>query len=265
MKFMTVIGTQRTGTTLLRSILGTHPKIKTYGEVFLNRHVHMKEAYYYFYQEHIKTHMNLIVPSIENNAKLFEAYLKYMESLSLKNDPEYIMFDCKYNFLLGTLVPGEFNYHSLPFLLMQFKSQNVKMIHLIRQNLLETYVSSLLSVANQVWATTSLDRIKHRSTVVNTEDLVALLHRRKSEQNYFVSLLQNHGVLLVKYEGLIDKDNYVNNTVMQEISNHIGMENLFEKKAELVKIAPPLNQSIENYDEVFSVLRGTEFESMAAV
>lgn len=256
MKYGVVIGTQRTGTTVLRSILGTHPKIQTFGEVFLNRHSNMKESYYNFLKEKITENIEYAVPSENSIEELFSKYLGYLTSLT--GDKDCITFDCKYNFLRGALVPGDIGSGSRPFLLGLFKKNNFTIIHLLRNDVLATYISSLLSVRNQVWATEDLARLKTRSVTVPTDGLLAQLRARVREQDYFSNMLRDLAIEVV-YEEMI-QDGIFSKDIMNKIALGLGLENDFNLIPKFKKIAPEKSESIENYNQVCQVLKNTEFE-----
>ncbi|MEM9298991.1 MAG: sulfotransferase [Bacteroidota bacterium] len=256
MNYGVVVGTQRTGTTVLRSVLSTHPKLKTFGEVFLNRHSNMKESYYKYLQMRLTNDVKLCVPSAENFGDLFKGYLEYLQDLS--NEADCITFDCKYNFLQGALIPGEMGMQKRPFLLHLFRENEVKIIHLIRKDVLATYVSSLLSVKNQVWATSDLSRLKARSVEVPLENLVENLRSRVAEQEYFKALLPAKMVKTIFYEDMII-DGVFSEDVMDVVAEHLGVENQFQLEPELKKIAPSLQESIINFTQVKDLLKDTEF------
>jgi len=257
MKYGVVVGTQRTGTTVLRSVLGTHPDIATFGEVFLNRHSNMKESYYGFLQKAVAENSELVIPSSDNNQTLFTRYMSYLEELC-NPESECLTIDCKYNFLMGAMVPGELGINRRPHLLHLFRLNNVKIIHLIRKDVLATYVSSLLSVKNQVWATDDLKKLTTRSVVVPTENLVGQLQARVDEQNYFLSLL-NDVALTVAYEDMI-VENEFSVEVMDKVAKLLSLENKFDLEPRLKKMAPEKAESIQNYGEVQKCLKGTKFE-----
>ncbi|WP_262689860.1 sulfotransferase [Kordiimonas aestuarii] len=259
--YITVIGTQRSGTTVLRALLEEHANISAFGEVFLGRHAHMKECYYHFLKERVKDDIGLIIPSEQNSVQLFDDYLTYLDTIK-SPDSDYLLFDCKYNFLQGALSTGEHNWSQAPFLLRQFIRRNFKIIHIVRENVLATYVSSLLSMKNQVWATSDASRIKHRSAEVPTDGLAQTLARRTQEHQHFKQMLARANCLTVIYEKMFDGENFAP-AFLQETESFLGIKGL-PKKPSLIKIAPPLAQSIENFDEVKKVLTGTEFEALLA-
>jgi len=257
MKYGVVVGTQRTGTTVLRSVLSTHPDISTFGEVFLNRHSQMKESFYGFYKRELEKNSELCIPSQENYEFLFAEYLKYLNSISCKSTG-CVTLDVKYNFLMGALVPGESGVNRRPFLLHLFRKNDIKVIHLVRKDVLATYVSSLLSVQNQVWATEDLNRLKTRQVEVPLANLLELLRSRVEEQTYYSELLKDVA-LEITYEEMIVNGEFSMH-VMKQVANRLGVKQQFDLTPKLKKIAPPKSESIKNFNEVSALLKGTEFE-----
>ena len=256
---ITVIGTQRSGTTVLRALLEEHASITAFGEVFLGRHANMKECYYHFLRNRVKDDPELVVPSEATSVRLFDEYLEYLDTLKA-SDTDFLLFDCKYNFLLGALSTGDQYWNQQPFLLRQFIRRKFKMIHIVRENVLATYVSSLLSVKNQVWATSDASRIKHRTTEVPVDGLVGALRRRRREQDHFKDLLGSTDCLLVKYEEMFDGPDFAP-AFLQEMESYLGITGL-PRTPKLIKIAPPLRESIINLAEVEAALAGSGFEAL---
>lgn len=259
MRYAVVIGTQRSGTTVLRSLLGSHPEIATFGEVFLYRHAHMKECYYHFLRNEVQSDPDLVIPGPEASPALFDRFLEYLETL-VPEGTGTIAFDCKYNFLDGSIVPGERHWGQPPFLLRQFRRRKFSIIHCVRRNALATIVSSHLTNKNKVWATNDLTRIKHTMATVPTDNLLNSLKHRKKEQDHYSELLGSP-TFVAYYEDMFDRTQF-SAAFLRDLSEHLGLENRFVAEPQLKKIAPPVSHAIENLNEIKSLLRETEFNWM---
>ena len=256
MKHVVIIGTQRSGTTVLRSALESHPNFAAFGEVFLNRHAHMKDCFYNYLSQQIQLRPEVAIPEKETNERLFDGYLEYLADL--KPNKSVISFYCKYNFVVGALVPGEAHVDQPPFMLQQFWRRGFKIIHLVRRNLLEVHVSSLLSVANQVWATAEPENLK-RTITVPTNNLLSVLNQKLHEQKYFSNLISRRDAMTVYYEDLFSNSQF-NGDTFHQLAKYCEVDgSQFPVEPAYKKIAAPVGTAIENLDEVKDTLRNTEF------
>lgn len=259
MEYISVIGTQRSGTTVLRSLLDSHPDIKAFGEVFLPRHKKQKECFYHFLKNICLEDIEYVVPSPETNSKLFNLYLEYLEGLT--KGSTLISIDCKYNFLLGALSLGEDCNRHKPFLLERMRKNNFHIIHLKRKNVLASLVSSKLSTKNQVWATNDLSRLKHNTIYLPCENLLSDLKSRVANNLHFSTLLAGKSTLEINYEDMFNDESF-SSELLNTLAEFLNIPNSFNPEPLYLKMTSPLSEAIENFDEVHRVLSGTEFESM---
>ena len=255
-QFAAIVGTQRSGTTVLRSVIGTNPGVKTYGEVFIPKDFDQKGGYYKYLYERVSTHPQLCVPTTRNIDGLFGGYLNYLRRIS--EDPDIILFDCKYEFMRGALVPGALRSDNELPMLRLMQNHDFKIIHLVRENVLAMRVSALLSTRTRVWATDNPEAIKDRTVVVPTGNLLNLLHESRREQRHWQRALQGRALCL-SYEKLFE-DGEVVPGVLQAVASHLGVENDFVARPKYRKIGLPLKEAIRNFDEVARVLRGSTYE-----
>lgn len=255
MKFVAIVGTQRSGTTVLRSVLGTHPEVTSFGEVFLPRHIQMEECFFY-YLRFKKAREPYWQPSPEGLPELFREFLNY---LAKKAGTEVVVFDCKYQFIRDELLPGAFS-EKTPPVWDYLKNEDVKVIHLVRENLVATYVSGLLSSRTKVWATDDPKAIDDRTVEMPTEGLEEKLQGRLNEVTGFKRILSDHHVTTVVYENLF-VDGRVPSHLLDHLARFMGVKNQFNPIPRYKKIGLPLSKSIRNYDDVKKALAGTPFAS----
>ena len=242
-EFAVIVGTQRSGTTVLRSILGTHPRLTAYGEVFLERHRGMSECFFHY----LDTVEYDTTP--EGLTELFQGYLDYLERLS--GSPDWVLFDCKYQFLRAGLLPEVDKTPLYTYM------GDLKMIHIVRKNLLSTYVSCLVSAQTGVWATSEPEKVKNRTVRIPTGGLAKTLDGRWNEIAGFNHRMSSFDTLQVYYEDLF-VDGEASQEILEAVADHLGVENEFNPVPHYKKIGLPLNKAIENYDEVCEALEGTQ-------
>lgn len=257
-QFVVIVGTQRSGTTVTRTILATHPKIRAYGEVFLPRHYKMRECYYHYLAERCAEKPEWCVPTAENADKLFAGYLYRLEHMS----PEpVVVFDCKYQFLGGVFNLGV-HHGGTPHMVTLMQKHGFKFLHLHRDNVLATHVSALVSAKTRVWATEDPRSVGDRTVWVDPNTIKAVLDNRRNEFSRYNKLLPQDAKN-VGYEVLFRNPNKADPTVLAQIADHIGVEpHGFNLTPRYKKIGLPLKDSIQNFDEVAEALEGTPHEYM---
>lgn len=242
-QYTAIVGTQRSGTTVLRSVLGTHPKVTSFGEVFLPRHVDLEECFYYFRNKKQQDD-----PEWEPDPTVL--LREFLEYLANRAGTPHVVFDCKYQFIREPLLPGSAPLHVL------LHQEGVRMIHLVRENVLATYVSGLLSGRTKVWATEHPEEIPDRTVEVPVGDLVEKLTGRLNEINGFRQILEPYAPLTLTYEYLFVGGRVPQDT-LEAIASHLGVENEFVATPDYKKIGLPLHMAIRNYPSVREALMNT--------
>jgi len=252
-RFFAIVGTQRSGTTVLRSIIDTHPKVKAFGEVFIPSDAHIKENYYHYLRKRVIESPRLCIPTIEHTRELFKGYLVYLAELT---DAEVILFDCKYEFLRGVGNMGSVKLDNPPYLLNLFNSLGVETIHLTRENVLKMHVSTILTVQTLVWATEHPELMPNRTVHVALNSLKQELQTLQSHQKRWSNDLSG---LSLKYEDLF-VDDAMSDKVLDQVAQALGLDAEFNPTPRFKKIGLPLHQAIQNYSEVQELLGDTPFK-----
>lgn len=258
MKVGIIFATQRTGTTLLRSIINTHPKVKVYGELFLDKHTHMDGSYFTWLKDQISQDTSLAIPSEKNVYTLYTKYLQFLKDIS--SGYESLVFDCKYNssHIFNSSLHDVFD---MPNIIKFAMKENLPIFHIQRTNLLANLVSSLLTNANQVWATEDITRIKVKSVTINTKSLIKNLENREKTNEFYISKLINYpNTIFIKYENMIENGK-VDKQLLKEISRKLNVSNEFNPVPQILKIQEPLEKSIFNYKDVCKILENTKYET----
>ena len=132
-----------------------------------------------------------------------------------------------------------------------------QIIHLVRHNILRTYVSNFVN-NNRIVPTHT--RVVHEDPtfVLPVDDLLMALEQREEQIKRARTLVEQQGGLEVSYEELSSKTD----DVMMEVANYIGLPT-FTATTNLVRTNPGLLKSkILNFSEVEETLRGSKFEPM---
>jgi LPS sulfotransferase NodH len=179
----------RSGSTLLHTYLNSHTQVLSYGEVLR------------MVLEKGKKSNNVV------SDKVFKPYGRQIKAVGLKLFYEYVDHP-DYRDSFSQIV----------------QRKDVKVIHLVRKNLLELYVSLKTAEQTNVWSTTK----PSKQTVpiqVDVDDCQKFVALHQQHQTLFTDLFKNHAVLEVAYEELAE---YPQQTLLT-VQTFLGVEpqNLF--------------------------------------
>ncbi|MGF1590404.1 MAG: sulfotransferase [Pleurocapsa sp.] len=134
-------------------------------------------------------------------------------------------------------------------------SPEIKLIHLVRRNLLQTYVSQQIALATNTWYATS-DR--HQTTPaiqLNYEKTLAAFEQTKKLEQENEDFFRDHQLLKVFYEDLI-KDNLQEITKVQ---NFLGVTPTSVYISTKKQLPNSLQKSIQNYAELKNYFQASPY------
>lgn len=200
----------RSGSTLLHTYLNSHPQVLSYGEVL---RMELEKG----------NRSNNIVSDI-----IFKPHAPQIKAVGLKLFYEYVDHP-DYRDSFSQIV----------------ERKDVKVIHLVRKNLLELYVSLKTAEQTNVWSATQLSK-QTVAIQVDFDDYQKFVALHQQHQTLFTDLFRNHAVIKVTYEELVE---YPQQTLLT-VQKFLGVEpqNLFTL---LMKQSHgPVSTRISNYAEV---------------
>lgn len=122
-------------------------------------------------------------------------------------------------------------------------SNNIKIIHLKRINLLRTYLSLITAYKTGLWLTIDRSQIHPISVHLSAKKCRAFFIMTDIYRNYFDTFFQHNKVLHVTYEHLVNNQNKEIRRILSFL--HVPYQNLH---CPLIKInTQSLKQSIQNY------------------
>lgn len=200
-----IIAKQRSGTTLLRRGLSTTNYFYDLNEIF---HPDAKDLYWSFLKQEVAQNQNLVLPTKHNQDYLLTKFLTQNQQ-KVKTEKPFakLLVDVKYNsFCNNNLV-----WHSpmqKPYLFQYIKNQKLQVIHLVRNNIFQAYLSEQYALSTNTWhlmSQPSEDRINQKIDI-NINELKYQIEFRQSEINYFRSSLKQLNINHVElaYEDIID-------------------------------------------------------------
>jgi len=242
MEKFVVLGIQRTGTTLIRTTLNSHPKILCAGEVFKIRKIG-RSAYpgKDGYPAYLKGSFDRWLKHYFQRPANTFSYLDHLYSL---NGYEAIGF----KFMTS-------HFKRFPAVVPYIVDNRIKVINVARENVLKTLLSRRTAERRQLYHTTKT--ISQSKIKLSISSLLSDLGRVQQDGQQWGKLLRGYDhCIKVSYE------NFVRNKQQESkrILDFLGV-NFFAVDSDLVKINPDnLDSLIENYNEVKEKLTGSAFE-----
>lgn len=243
-----VFGIQRTGTTLVASLLQSHPDIFSLGELFDDKEKISKRGIQTY-----KLHLKNFFPYINySSGQSREIIYQYLDEIFFKEDFDAVGFKLMLN-----------QAKLFPPVLYYLKENKFKIICVFRENLLKTCISRLRARRSGIYDSTQqiYDKTKCLEFKMNIP-VEALLKELKSvtnqdrEQKKIVPNLDLE-FTTVTYEKLLES----RREEMKKLLTFLGINTKnIELKTPLEKVSPSkLKNSVENYEEIVQAIRNTPY------
>ena len=233
-----ILGTQRTGTTLIRTCLSSHPDVHCVGEAFeLGRRPYKQEDGYWYFRRQSPAH---------RIAALFrprQSVAQYLHELYSDTSHAAVGFKLMYSHL-----------QARPYLWSQLESLDLRVLHVTRRNVLKTLISRRSAASSGVYHVSG----NHRANKIqlDTSNLLRDLQIIAAEEKQWRSMLRPD----TPYLGLVYEDYLVDQAQSNtQICEFLGIP-ARSMHSELKKVNPDsLREILGNYEEVQAALQGSEF------
>lgn len=137
------------------------------------------------------------------------------------------------------------------------KHNDVKIIHLVRENILKTYVSAQTAKVHKMHHPRKGERLRPAKIQIDTAELVNVLRGRLQNIDVQRSMFSETGYMELSYESFVEDRAEQSRRML----NHLEVDASEELVSDLVKINPDsLKDVIQNYDEVAEVLSNVGME-----
>ncbi len=241
-----IAGLQRTGTTLIRDTLGKHADVHTFGEVFL-----------FSKGKIIKRKDGLKVPN--NYRKYIEASPKrrlnhiLRKNNSVKNYLHELYSKPGYQALGFKLMLSQLK--QFPMLKDILTEEDIRVIHVTRENVLNTFLSRKLVRARKMHHTTK--KVPLVKVKLNTRTLISRLDKIQQDNQEWKDILVNNQYIHTTYESFTqDKANELG-----RLFAFLNIEPDYSVSSDFVKMNPfSMEEIISNYNDVRACLSGTQHE-----
>jgi LPS sulfotransferase NodH len=238
-----IAGTQRTGTTLVRTSLSSHPRILCHGEVFkLGKRPYTHADGYWAYTRRSPAARLCALAAPQRSTARFLRDL-YGATGHAAVGFKLMLSHCA----------------ARPYLWPLVRSYTPKVVFVRRENVLKTLLSRLAAAASGIYhlpaSTAGAAPRRSPRLHVDVRSLVANLEAIESEPRQWRELLRGLPVLEIVYEDYVRTLKATNDRMLE----FLGVEAI-DLASDLQKInADNLAQLIDNHAEVAAALTGTRF------
>ena len=236
-----IAATQRTGSTMLVTLLDSHPRVLCLGESFKcstgNTALHHQEKSYAVFRN--KTMGNRLQHYLRRKTQV----KGYLDRLYATTNFDAIGFKMMYNQSM-----------QFPSLVPYLMSNNIRVIHISRDNPLEVLVSLQTARARRLFH--SREHVKVEPVVIPLVGLTKQLEKiRQYNRKWTEVFSENHPYLKIDYNSFsLERDHHV-----ERILDFLQLEQQ-KLSTPLVKINPAdFSLAIKNYHQVKDYLINTEF------
>jgi LPS sulfotransferase NodH len=258
MQFFVIIGTQRTGSTVLREVLNSNTELAVAGEIF-DGGPESFDAYL--------VKQGLGRPTGYPDAE--RQIVEFLGAVNAERPAAAKVFGCDIKYChIRAVAPSSEPLCALPALLQFIRLSGVRVIHLVRENVLQSALSELIAETRAVWHHTGDEQIERRIKI-DCRKLIQYMQVKRADRQIFSSVMEGHGRMVT-----CDYDRFVSGIAMTdadgnltgehnplfELADFLGVERRFKAPRHLKKIVQKnYAELIENYDEVRKIVRRTEF------
>jgi hypothetical protein len=249
-----LLGGVRSGTTVFRLFLASHPNITSCGEIFNS---HNERGFYSYFSSICASDKQAVFP--ENQEKAFTSYLLQCCSESADIRP---VIDIKYQHLRLLHRPWDAPFGS-PALLDFIKEKNLTVIHL-RRNPVDAVISNLLAKHRGIYHR-RLSAGSEASTATFTIDPKAfarqIVLRIKATRFVSNSFRNYQNYSQFDYETLFERSDRssFSRELSSKLSKTLAVDDMFDHKPRLKKIIDtPRSSLISNYSAVEHIARKYE-------
>ena len=275
-----LLARSRSGTTVFRALLDTHRSIQTFGEIFNEGN---QNSYYHFLASRVGRNPKLLFPSnSEQNLLDYFEDLK-QRGVGIKDSARVFVFDLKYGLARHLVKPWQI-FLDPPYIFECLRANDIGVIHLVRRNYLRVHLSNeLMQLRDKaydgmkgkyhIWANDTKAKA-HLNQVPDKVRIGGDRHVRGQLLNFFGRMddetesvrkffADSENFLEICYEDLFEvqkQTQIFSPKVITDTSTFLGVEEAYQIEPKILKAtSQPLEDLIENYEEVARALEGTPY------
>ncbi|HEX3429328.1 MAG TPA: sulfotransferase [Rhizomicrobium sp.] len=245
-----LLAVERSGTHLLRSLLGNVRAVVAPGEVCNATIPHNRTAnssFFRYREQACLADHELFFPTEPVHRRLLDGYLDFLRSSYAGK--KLIVLDVKYahvhNFNFFWWDPLE-----KPYLVQYAKRNGLKVLHLVRRKVYRTAISGFYANESGVWRAKSEHETKLIRIAVDRERLEKKARAIARSIARFEDWLSDCPHLEIAYEELTEN----RDASLASLQSYLGLKHPIADAPGFVKTTPPLEETIENFGEIESLL-----------
>jgi hypothetical protein len=261
-EFTVLLARQRSGTNALRSVLGTHPDVCCFDEVFKIEARFSKDPmkrasnYFTFLEQYCAGDISRAFP--DRHEQVFADYCAYLRGLTAKR---LIVVDVKYNSTHH--ISGVWRSIADPTIFDLLKANGIGVLQVTRRNLLRCLLSNMKAWESKRYHVPEGVPPPDVRVSLPAQWALAKMECWSAEDECVAAAF--HGYRFYKrvdYADLFpDASGAVERAALLDLAEWFGVGGGFTNRASFLKLSSlPLGQTIENIDELRAVFGGTRFE-----
>jgi hypothetical protein len=261
--FTILLARQRSGTNPLRSILRTHDDIFCFNEIFnfgdrdALEALLRKSNFFNFVRRYADADVQAIFP--DQHEAIFVDFLEYLRCFS---DRRHLVLDVKYNMIQFLTEPWARDITS-PYLFDLVEKYELRVLNLTRRNYLRYVLSAIKAWDSGRYTISSIDRgYRDEKKRIDAEWILAEIAKCAREDE----LIRQRFATYRHFRSFDYVDVFppgrraISASFLAEVADWLGIRNTFVPASEYQRQAKlPLEETLENYDEVVEVLQGTPY------
>lgn len=264
-----VLSTPRSGSTVFRLWLNSHKNIRCHDEVLLKRLVALDSIHHFVkqnkYDEVNGSTYNRNTPDYPNDKvttlllrEFFEDLFNNKDHCAPWNTPGNMQDHHSItSFNEEKAIGFKLMYYSLDnyFLNQWLTSGSVRIIHLVRENILKQYISSIVAKKRKIWFSDKKhDPIK---VTVDPDTVRIFISRLEKMHSAIKNRFAGNPYMQVSYESFCMNPH----TLIPGICDFLDAPGSEMTMPSLKKLNPEnLPDVVENYSDIFTALQGSRFE-----
>jgi hypothetical protein len=270
--YFALIGSQRCGTNFFRELMNTNQQTVVHGEIMMP--YPLPNCWHNF----VRTMVSRAMPPMYANdcVELFDEYLVFLREDVKRGYPgklgvlSAVGLDLKYN-QLRFIAPLIRDLEQKPFLVDYFWRRNMPIVHIIRRNTIHQALSLVIAAARNVYHNYGGQKFDGKvkldpESVISHADWVA------KDREVFRKLAGGMNYLEVYYEDIADDCKTADESrritqdskILKKVAEFLDVPNEFYAPSTISKVVNrPYSEIIENYDEVVTAVRNSQFKKLA--
>lgn len=259
-QFCFLIARPRSGTTVFRKMLQTHPRIFSVGEIFNESN---PNSYFRYLQTLVPAEADAFFPSksLEN----FLRYLEWTRQLSAERRPKakLVVLDVKYD-QSHLLSEPWWGFSSLPRIFPLIREHRWRVIDVRRKDIRAMIISNAVAIETKVYHSTALEQDQRQHMKVHIDKAQLLRQIETTEGSYRRISRHFDGYeryMAVNYEEMFDQEGggAFSPAMLNGLSAFLNVENRFDAQPKLSKVlVGDMFEYVENAAEIKEAIRDQE-------